>query len=137
MSTKYIIAISICTLILICCESEKTKLKEDTEAFGVTNEHILSQVKNGVHVPTGLIAGQGLESVLTYCVSCHSAKLITQNRATKEGWLSMIHWMYETQNLPKLGEHEPIIVNYLADFYAPEALGRRKKLEIEEWYELN
>lgn len=137
MRIKSLVLICLGALFLICCQADKNSAEENDETFGITNEHVLSQVEDGVHVPSGLKAGKGLESVLVFCISCHSSKLITQNRATEEGWLSMIHWMYETQNLPQLGDHEPIIVSYLAKNYAPEEVGRRKKLEIEEWYELN
>jgi len=44
--------------------------------------------------------------------------------------------MYKTQNLPQLGDQEPIIVAYLAKNYPPEKTGRRKPLEDVEWYEL-
>ncbi len=137
MKKKNTVVIFFCALFLICCQAENDSTKAKPEKFGITNEHILSQVENGIHTPSGLKAGKGLESVLVFCVSCHSSKLITQNRATEEGWLSMIHWMYETQNLPPLGDHEPIIVKYLAENYAPEEVGRRQQLEVEEWYELN
>jgi len=120
--------------ILFCCqESADTDVKED---FGITNQVILDHIQDGIHTPTGLKAGLGIESVLRHCVSCHSSKLIVQNRATKEGWESMIQWMYETQNLPQLGEQEEIIVAYLAEHYAPVAIGRRASLKVKDWYEL-
>ena len=72
------------------------------------------------------------------CTSCHSSKLITQNRATREGWKQMITWMQATQGLQDLGKNEPIILDYLAKYYAPEDVGRRKNLKVEEveWYVL-
>jgi hypothetical protein len=69
-------------------------------------------------------------------LACHSSKLITQNRATADGWRHIIHWMQETQNLWDLGANEDIIVDYLARNYAPEAAGRRVPLTSIEWYEL-
>ncbi len=70
------------------------------------------------------------------CTPCHSSKLVIQNRATREGWESIIRWMQETQNLWELGSNQPIILNYLVRNYAPEAAGRRANLKNIEWYEL-
>ena len=88
---------------------------------------------------TGLAIGEGFELVKRNCTACHSAKLITQNRATREGWQEMIHWMQRTQGLWELGNSEPKILDYLATHYAPEETGRRANLDPEliEWYELS
>jgi hypothetical protein len=96
-------------------------------------------IENGIHVKTGLKNDPNLKVVIGACTSCHSAKLITQNRATREGWKNMIVWMQETQGLPDLGHTEPIIIDYLAQHYAPQEVGRRRNLDIAaiEWYILN
>lgn len=93
-------------------------------------------IVEGVHVTSGLKAGDGLQLVIGNCTNCHSAKMITQNRATKEGWESMIQWMQETQNLWDLGENQEAIVTYLSTYYAPEQKGRRQPLENIDWYEV-
>ena len=80
----------------------------ETNLAGTMNE---VEVINGIHQRTGLIAGEGLESVIQNCTSCHSAKLITQNRMSKSGWLSSIRWMQETQGLWDLGNNEDLIVD--------------------------
>ena len=94
------------------------------------------KIINGSHQRTGLKADPNLQVIIHSCTSCHSAKLITQNRATREGWKSMIDWMQETQGLPNLGVQEPIILDYLAKHYAPANTGRRKNLDMAaiEWY---
>ncbi|TXF91207.1 hypothetical protein FUA23_03005 [Neolewinella aurantiaca] len=94
------------------------------------------KVTNGIHDATGLIFAEGFEAVRGNCTACHSAKLITQNRATAAGWTEIIRWMQATQNLHDLGENEEIIVKYLATNYAPEDVGRRAGLDVEsiEWY---
>jgi D-alanyl-D-alanine dipeptidase len=94
------------------------------------------KVRDSIHVATGLIADEGLNLVIAHCTGCHSAQLITQNRATKEGWVRVIRWMQETQNLWDLGESEEAIVNYLTRNYSPEHRGRRAPLTEIEWYEL-
>ena len=94
---------------------------------------------NGIHVLSGLKFGPGIEVVQSQCLSCHSSKLITQNRATRDGWEEMIRWMQATQGLGPLGTQEPVILDYLATFYAPENEHRRPILEVNEieWYILN
>lgn len=97
-----------------------------------------TEVKNGIHLATGLKMDEHLGLIRANCLNCHSAKLITQNRATREGWAQMIDWMQATQGLWDLGVSEDKILDYLATHYAPENTGRRKNLEInaEDWYEL-
>ncbi len=94
------------------------------------------QVENGIHLRTGFADGEGLMAVVTNCTACHSAKLVTQNRMTREGWEQTIRWMQQTQNLWDLGANEAIILDYLAAHYAPEKKGRRQNLTDIEWYEL-
>jgi len=100
------------------------------------SEDDFNKVVDGVHLQTGLIYAEGFELVRGTCTACHSAKIVTQNRATKEGWVQMIRWMQKTQGLWDLGENESIIVDYLAKHYAPEDIGRRANLDIAaiEWY---
>ena len=96
------------------------------------------KVEDGIHIRTGLHNDENLQLIITTCTSCHSSKLITQNSATREGWKSMITWMQETQGLGNLGKKEPIVLDYLAKYYAPKESGRRKTLDVAkiEWYEL-
>lgn len=94
------------------------------------------KIENGIHQRTGFIDDEGLMLVVNNCTNCHSAKLVTQNRMSKERWLATIRWMQETQNLWDLGGNEEPIVNYLAKHYAPIQKGRRQNLSNIEWYEL-
>lgn len=114
---------------------------EDYVAVPAAEESELSEeefdkIENGVHVRTGFVAGEGLMLVVNNCTNCHSAKLVTQNRMSKERWLATIRWMQETQNLWDLGGNEEPIVNYLATYYAPTEKGRRQNLADIEWYDL-
>lgn len=85
---------------------------------------------------TGLVMADGIQLVKANCMNCHSPKLITQARATRDGWEGMIRWMQEKHRLWDLGEQESVILDYLATYYAPEEdLGRRKQLQV-EWYDL-
>ncbi|NJB72144.1 hypothetical protein GGR42_002635 [Saonia flava] len=100
-------------------------------------EEDLDKIENGIHVRTGFVDAEGLDQVVQNCTTCHSAKLVTQNRMSKEQWQATIRWMQETQNLWPLGENEELIVNYLATHYAPDKKGRRQNLANVEWYTLN
>lgn len=116
-------------------KGQNSEEKVNSESLELKSDE--TSIENGVHLPTGFIVDEGYEQVVSTCTACHSAKLVTQNRATREGWISMIRWMQATQNLWDLGENEEVIVRYLAKNYAPVKIGRRKKLENIEWYELN
>lgn len=94
------------------------------------------RIENGIHLRTGLIAGEGLTETVQNCTSCHSAKLVIQNRMNKEGWITTIRWMQETQNLWDLGKNEKIIVDYLVKNYPSKKKGRREGLTNIDWYEL-
>ncbi|MEE9396890.1 MAG: hypothetical protein V3V31_07740 [Methylococcales bacterium] len=86
---------------------------------------------------TGLILAQGYKTVKANCIACHGASLITQNHATKDGWLATIRWMQTTQNLRKFTfSEENVILDYLAKNYAPIKSGRRMPLQISDWYNL-
>jgi len=108
-------------------------------SFSNSNNNDFDKIVNGIHVQTGLVYDKGFDIVRTNCTTCHSAKLVTQNRATEEGWQQMIRWMQETQGLWNLGENEPIILKYLSTHYAPEKVGRRKNIDVAaiEWYILD
>lgn len=93
-------------------------------------------IVNGIHVESGFIADTNWELVNASCSSCHSAKLVTQNRADSAGWTHMIRWMQETQNLWDLGDNEALIVAYLAKNYPQRKKGRRARLANIEWYDL-
>lgn len=98
----------------------------------------LAEVKDGIHLPTGLKADMHLDLVLGNCLACHSADVIRNTRLSKEGWNSIIEWMQKKQNLWDLGKNHDKIVAYLAKNYAPDKQGRRKQLAIQsnDWYVL-
>lgn len=93
-------------------------------------------LENNIDLVSGLHFGKGFKTVRAVCTACHSAKLITQNRATYQGWKDMILWMQETQGLQDLGPQEKEILEYLSTYYAPKEVGRRQALEVKDWYYL-
>ena len=96
-------------------------------------------VENGIHVQSGLVYAPGFQAVRANCTICHSAKLVTQNRASRQGWSDIIKWMQQTQGLADLGLQHDEILDYLAAHYAPDAVSRRTPLDQRtiDWYTLN
>ena len=90
-----------------------------------------------IDVESGLIIDEGLDIVKAQCGACHSTKLVAQNRFSRDGWVELIRWMQNTQNLWDLGEQEVVILDYLEKHFSPQETGRRKNLEIVEWYTLD
>lgn len=118
-------------------DSRKDSGKEAAELTEIDSLAI-SQEGKDLDPETQLVLGTGFEIVKGNCTNCHSSALIIQNRFTREGWKAKIEWMQETQGLWPLGESEDVILDYLAEHYAPEAyVGRRAPLENIEWYELD
>lgn len=102
----------------------------------VSAEDEPNKIENGIHVRTGLVDAEGLMTVVNNCTSCHSAKIILQNRMTADRWNATIKWMQKTQNLGDLGSNQEVIVNYLVTNYPPKMVGRREILTNIDWYEL-
>ena len=64
---------------------------------------------------TGLVISENYDIVRAHCTACHSAKLVTQNRMTRENWLETIRWMQRSQGLWPLGAQEQKILDYPRD----------------------
>jgi len=91
-----------------------------------------------IDTQSGLIIDSGFAAVKKQCSLCHSAQLITQNKASHQGWQDTLRWMQEKQGMQSLSQQtETLILNYLAKNYAPEQTGRRKPLVVEKWKKLN
>ncbi len=132
MKIKVLIILSgIIIITLLACETEPSSVPL-TEEENTPDTLAVPEVNEA----TGLVMDETFPLIIAHCTSCHSAKLITQNRATRDGWASMIDWMQATQGLWKFDDHEPQILDYLAKYYGPTESGRRENLAVEEWYEL-
>ena len=76
-----------------------------------------------------LIDAPGVNLVRAHCSSCHSERLITQNRGTRDDWERTIRWMQATQNLwPIPPDVEGSILDYLSTHYPPGRAARRPPL---------
>lgn len=105
--------------------------QQSIDSASTTNTIKNSQLEND------FILSDGVDVVVANCTGCHSSKLVTQNRANREGWKSLIRWMQQTQDLWDLGANEDVILDYLSKHYAPENKGRRSPITNIEWYVLN
>lgn len=77
-----------------------------------------------------LAAGNGSQLVRAHCGGCHSLRLVTANRASRDGWLHMIRWMQKKQNLwPLDAETEDTILGYLATYYAADYAADYARIE--------
>lgn len=128
-----ILMLTLGAVYLYIMQLERTQ-KDDT--YEVLDENP-DEIVDGIHVRTGLIAAEGLQEVITNCTTCHSSKLIVQNRMGKEQWNATIRWMQETQGLWDLGENQQVIVDYLTTNYPTFKKGRRAALTDIEWYTLD
>ena len=101
-----------------------------------TSAPVTIDSKIAVDSITGLVLDKNFELIRGHCTACHSAKLITQNSASREGWEQMIRWMQKEQGLWDLGENEILILNYLSLHYGTKKKGRRTPLTKIDWYYL-
>jgi hypothetical protein len=70
---------------------------------------------------TGLVRADGFELIVSRCTRCHTARIITQTRSSREQWLGMIRWMQLTQGLEELEPGvEAAILDYLERHYGIE-----------------
>ena len=122
--------------ILILANVQSGQSREQTKTVGLLPQTENYFLPDSLDKTTGLVSAPGIEVVKENCVRCHSPKLITAKRASREGWLTTIRWMQQTQGLGDLGSAEPVILDYLAKHYAPNQSGRRPSLQITEWYKL-
>ncbi|MEP1094262.1 MAG: cytochrome C [Cyclobacteriaceae bacterium] len=122
-------------LIYYAVDPNLSALQSKQESVAVYST-VEEEIKDGIHLKTGLVDGEGLMTVVNNCTNCHSSKLIIQNRMSADRWNSTIEWMQETQNLWDLGVNQEVIVKYLVTNYPPKSKGRREKLANIEWYVL-
>ncbi|MGR3811569.1 hypothetical protein [Jiulongibacter sp. NS-SX5] len=132
MKLKFSLLVSGFILLTLAHCTTTKRSKGASEELNSTSE------TTNVQSASGLMADPNLMMVEANCTGCHSAKLITMNRFTRDGWKDKIRWMQETQNLWDLGENEKVILDYLEKHYSPESkASRRKNLENIEWYSLD
>ena len=68
---------------------------------------------------SGFVIDDGWELTNAHCATCHSAKLVTQNRMDRYGWEDTIRLMQAEHGLWDLGAAETVIIDYLSLHYGP------------------
>jgi hypothetical protein len=69
----------------------------------------------------GLPAGPGQEETYYACNACHSIRLVTQQRLSRERWDEILGEMVEKQGMPPLpGEERALVLGYLAEHLNPD-----------------
>lgn len=98
----------------------------------------MSEIIDGLRLPTRLIASQNFELVVSKGASCYSPKLTTRNHQIVKRWKSIIEWMHEKRNLWDHGKDESKIIEYLAKNYNQKNECRRRNLNLknDDWYVL-
>jgi len=67
---------------------------------------------------SGLVIDDNWLIVKAHCGACHSTRLVTQNRGSRQTWLDMIRWMQAGQGLWYFDpQTETNILDYLAKNY--------------------
>lgn len=129
-----VLVIGLGAVMLITSMPDRPDKDDELLAAAATPAEDPDKIVEGIHVASGLIVADGFELVKRNCLGCHSGKLISQNRMTRDRWLETIRWMQETQKLWDLGTNEAGILDYLETNYAPKDEGRRPQLANVEWY---
>lgn len=65
---------------------------------------------------TGVLPeGEGREEVAAICAACHSLRLVTQQRLSRQRWDELIDWMVAEQGMPELDvDTRQKVLDYLA-----------------------
>ncbi len=107
--------------------ADRSASQAETQGADVAKPQLAAEP--AIDPETGFKISGDWQLVRANCTSCHSSKLVTQQRGTPQQWLSIIRWMQATQNLWQFDpDTESRIVAYLADNYPPDASQRRAAL---------
>lgn len=120
--------------VLFLSMQDVMQLKENIQPKSLTS-YVVDTLK--MDAESGMYLDDNLFMVKAQCTVCHSTKVITQHRYSRETWLEKIRWMQTYHNLWDLGETEVTVLDYLEKYYGPETVvSRRKPLTDIKWYML-
>ncbi|WP_206057287.1 hypothetical protein [Nitratireductor sp. XY-223] len=65
-----------------------------------------------------LVDDAGVEETFIYCTACHSERIVAQQGITRDGWVEMLEWMVDEQEMEEIEEPDyTLVVDYLAKNY--------------------
>ena len=65
-----------------------------------------------------LVVETGVEETFIYCAACHSERIVAQQGLTRDGWIGLLEWMVDEQEMDVIEEPDyTLIVDYLARNY--------------------
>ncbi|MBW7850830.1 MAG: hypothetical protein H3C38_10065 [Rhodospirillales bacterium] len=68
--------------------------------------------------------GEGRDEVEGICSACHSIRMVTQQRLSRDRWDELLDWMVAEQGMPELdAETREKVLDYLADHLSPKTSG--------------
>jgi cytochrome c len=66
--------------------------------------------------------GPGKEESFYLCHTCHSFRLVSQQRLSRAHWDETLDWMVEEQGMPELDDEErALILDYLGTHYGEDS----------------
>jgi hypothetical protein len=69
----------------------------------------------------GLPAAPGREEVYYACNACHSIRLVTQQRLSRQRWDELLDWMVAKQGMAELAaDDRAVVLDYLATYYGQD-----------------
>jgi hypothetical protein len=89
-------------------------------ALTVTSGDAPHAVAQAVPDINELPPGPGREEVFYACYTCHSFRIITQQRLPESTWDELMDWMVDRHGMPPLSpEDRKAVVSYLAKHFSP------------------
>lgn len=73
--------------------------------------------------------GPNRELVGHFCSSCHSGRLVANQRMSRARWDSTLHWMTEQHGMPPLeGEYREMVLDYLAAAFGEGTTDQHRRM---------